>query len=80
MAAASSEPRREVEETLELATERISGEFDMVDVAVGARETPRSTSPAAALFTTVNCSFAAADAVVFARVSVIVTSLFGSAP
>src|SRR5580698_5866673 len=63
-----------------VATETISGTFAMVEDAVGARDTPRRTSPAAALLITVNCSFAAPEAVRLARVSVIITSLFGSAP
>src|SRR5580700_8552610 len=66
--------------TLGLAAERTNGEFSIVEGAVGARATPRSTSPAAALFATVNCSLAAPDAVVLARTSLIITSLFGSAP
>ncbi len=65
---------------LGVAADRIKGELAMLEVAVGAKATPRSTSPAAALLAVVNCSFAAADALVLARTSVIITSLFGSAP
>src|SRR5450755_2986107 len=49
-------------------------------VALGVNDTPRKTSPAAAVLRVVNCAFAAAEAVVLARTSVMETSLLGSAP
>ena len=47
---------------------------------MGAKATPRRTSPWPADWSVVKLSFAACPGVVKARVSVIPTSLFGSAP
>src|ERR1700689_2169587 len=59
--------------------ERMSGTLAAaVAPAVGARHTPRSTSPALAVRRIVNCS--PVGNVVAAMVSVIETSWFGSAP
>src|SRR5215472_11360092 len=67
--------------TLGLAADKISGTFGMgVEPAAGASATPRNTSPAAALFSVVNCSFAATAGSRFVRTSLMATSLFGSAP
>jgi hypothetical protein len=62
-----------------LAAERIKGTFGN-EVELGANATPRRTSPATAVRKVVKLSDAAPAAVVFARVSVIDTSLLGSAP
>ncbi len=62
-----------------LAADKISGALTAgVEPALGGRHTPRRTSPALALRTSVNCWFA--GAFVLAIVSVMETSWFGSAP
>src|SRR5581483_11424444 len=63
------------------AAERTSGTLAAgVGGVDGVRETPRRTSPAAAVRSVVNCSLAAEAALVLARTSLMLTSLFGSAP
>src|ERR1017187_4743355 len=65
----------------EAALDRIEGTLLRgVEPGVGARQTPRRTSPALAARTTVNFSLDAPDAVALASTSVTDTSRLGSAP
>src|SRR5271157_719234 len=65
--------------TLGLAAERIKGALG-IEVELGVNDTPRRTSPATAVRKVVKVSAAAPEAVVLASVSVMDTSLLGSAP
>ena len=70
-----------MEAVLHVAVETIDGTLlREVVPPVGAKVTPRRTSPALALRTMVNFSLAALAAVVLASVSVIETKKLGSAP
>src|SRR5271165_3669141 len=75
---ANASPPGAIDVTLELAAETIKGTFAIE--AVGANAMPRRISPALAVRKVVKVSVAAPAAVVLARVSVMDTSLLGSAP